>query len=101
MRRIVNPEINALLMHEEDNVVVVLEEINEGQVIRYASAGVSKEIKAVERIPIYHKVARNPIPAKKIVCKYGGSIGASLRDIEPGEHVHEHNLCSLRDDCRK
>jgi len=97
----VNPGINALLMHEEDNVVVVLEEISEAQVIRYASAGGAKEIKAVERIPIYHKVARNSIPAGQIVYKYGGSIGASLRNIEPGEHVHEHNLCSLRDGCRK
>ena len=96
-----NSGINALLIHEEDNVVVVLEEIQQGQVIHYASSGVSKEITAVDRILPYHKAAREPIPAGQVVYKYGDSIGAALRSIEPGEHVHEHNLGSLRDDCRK
>lgn len=94
-----NSEINALLIHEQDNVVVVLEEIKPGQTVRYALGESLKDIKAIDRIPLYHKVARLPIPAERVVFKYGDSIGAALKNIEPGEHVHEHNLGSLRDDC--
>ena len=94
-----NSEINALLIHEQDNVVVVLEEMEPGQTIRYALGESLEGITATNRIPLYHKVARQPIAAGHVVFKYGDSIGAALRNIEPGEHVHEHNLGSLRDDC--
>jgi altronate hydrolase len=39
-----------------------------------------------------HKVALRPIARGEVVLKYGQPIGVASTDIEPGEHVHVHNL---------
>jgi altronate hydrolase len=44
-----------------------------------------------------HKVALADIPAGAAVVKYGEVIGAATQAIQAGEHVHLHNLRSLRD----
>lgn len=41
-----------------------------------------------------HKIALQPIAAGQKVLKYGAPIGSATRPIEPGEHVHTHNLKS-------
>ena len=41
-----------------------------------------------------HKYARRPIKSGENVVKYGMPIGHATRDIEPGEHVHVHNLAT-------
>jgi hypothetical protein len=41
-------------------------------------------------------VALREIAAGEKVIKYGASIGVATGDIHPGEHVHTHNLRSVR-----
>ena len=36
------------------------------------------------------------IAAGEEIIKYGYPIGRAVRDIQPGEHVHIHNVGSLR-----
>lgn len=45
-----------------------------------------------EDIPVGHKVALKYIPINSDVIKYGAPIGHAIQNIEPGMHVHVHNL---------
>ena len=53
-------------------------------------------ITLLDDVPFGHKFAIKPIPNGTQVLKYGYSIGTATRDIQPGEHVHIHNLESNR-----
>ncbi len=43
-------------------------------------------------IPFGHKKALRAIAQGESIIKYGYPIGIAVRDIQPGEHVHTHNL---------
>lgn len=47
-------------------------------------------------VPLGHKVALRPIPPGERVIKYGEPIGEATRLIETGDHVHVHNIRTLR-----
>lgn len=47
-------------------------------------------------IPAFHKLALLPHAPGASVIKYGEPIGIAAAAIRPGEHVHTHNLRSLR-----
>jgi len=75
-------------LHPDDNICVATQNLEAGAVIPVGDAAVEL------RVPIRlgHKVAVRPIAAGQPVRKYGQIIGASTAKIEPGEHVHTHNL---------
>jgi altronate dehydratase small subunit len=50
----------------------------------------------VPAVPYGHKVALHAMPVGTRVVKYGVVIGRLVGDVEQGEHVHVHNLQSLR-----
>ena len=81
-----------LLMSEKDNVLTCTAAIKKGEPLDCAGA----RITAVNDIPVYHKVANVFIPAGGEVCKYGEVIGIASVDIQPGEHVHVHNIEGTR-----
>ena len=62
----------------------------------YADGGETAEVRLREDIPFGHKFAIRPIAAGDEIIKYGYPIGRAVRDIQPGEHVHIHNVGSLR-----
>ncbi len=68
-----------------DNVVVAITEVSEGDPI-------APGLTARQMIPTGHKVATASIRAGEAVVKYGQMIGIATTRIEPGEHVHIHNL---------
>ena len=47
-------------------------------------------------IPFGHKIAIVRIGRNELVLKYGEVIGEATEPIEEGEHVHVHNVKSLR-----
>jgi altronate dehydratase small subunit len=47
-------------------------------------------------IPMGHKFALTEIPAGTEIRKYGQVIGVLTLPVNVGEHVHIHNLASLR-----
>jgi altronate hydrolase len=66
------------------------------------SAGTHLEVEGLtiairEAIDAGHKFALVDIPEGGQVIKYGEVIGRARRSIQNGEHVHQHNLESLRD----
>jgi (2R)-sulfolactate sulfo-lyase subunit alpha len=54
------------------------------------------EIKALQDIPLGHKIALSDFKADGGVIKYGHDIGKVVADIKAGEHVHVHNLKTRR-----
>ncbi len=77
-----------LHIHPRDNVVVALEPINSGSVIRIDNRTLSAE----GTIPQGHKIAIAPISKDHHIIKYGYSIGIASKDIAVGQHVHTHNV---------
>lgn len=91
--------INAVIISEKDNVVVAIEPIEKGDIIEYKDLdGGLKNLKALDDIKIYHKIAKVNINKEEPVIKYGEHIGFALNDIKVGEHVHEHNIEGRRED---
>ncbi|MGC8583874.1 MAG: UxaA family hydrolase [Thermoproteus sp.] len=85
--------------HKADNVGVAVEDIKAGELaagvyIEDRSPGPS--VKALEDIPLGHKIALRDIEEGEVVVKYGRPIGKATRKIRAGEHVHVHNLVSIR-----
>ncbi len=84
--------MQALLMHPDDNVAVAATDLVAGQMVEVADETIS----VVQPIPFGHKLARRAIGRGEIVIKYGQPIGRAVADIAVGEHVHVHNIESLR-----
>lgn len=57
---------------------------------------ISGSIELLSTIPHGHKVALKQLPSGADVIKYGVVIGRLVRPVGAGEHVHTHNLESLR-----
>ena len=73
-------------LHAADDVVIARHQLISGA--RVAEEGVV----ASGLIPAGHKMAVRRIAAGQPVRRYNQIIGVSTRDIEPGQHVHTHNL---------
>lgn len=85
-----------ILIHVRDNVVTALTPLEPGKVISLKGDGGIWEIIVRNRILFGHKCAIRGIGKGENVVKYGESIGMASQDIAPGEHVHIHNLRSIR-----
>lgn len=79
-----------------DNVAVALEGLEPGDKISVRKNGNEIEVIIKEKVPFGHKVALEPIEAGNKVIKYGETIGIATKKIDAGEHVHTHNVRSLK-----
>jgi altronate hydrolase len=73
-------------LHPDDDVVIARRDIAAGTSID------AEGIVAADPIPAGHKVATRPVPAGSPVHRYSQVIGVATEAIEPGRHVHTHNL---------
>lgn len=53
-------------------------------------------VQVKEDIPAFHKIAIANVVQGGTVFKYGEAIGKALTGIEKGDHVHVHNIESMR-----
>lgn len=90
-------KINALLISEKDSVGVTIEELKVGNVASYKVNDEVKKVSIIQDIPIYHKFAIVNVKAGDLVYKYGQVIGKATEDIKVGQHVHTHNIISIRE----
>ena len=86
--------INAIHVDETDNCVTLTDHAGAGDVVCFLEGGCDRTVSARESIPKWHKMAINPIMKNGCVYKYGAVIGVASLDIEPGDHVHIHNIRS-------
>jgi altronate dehydratase small subunit len=87
---------DSLVMNEKDHVATVLRDIPVGEVVRYRRGESLETLLLLDSIAFGHKVAITPIKQGADVYKYGDIIGRATRNIEPGEHVHVHNIEGVR-----
>lgn len=82
-----------LVLDPKDNVAVAVEQVESGETVELSNGRV---LKSLNNIPFAHKIAISPIAKRDKVFKYGEVIGEATEDIEAGQHVHVHNIRSLR-----
>jgi (2R)-sulfolactate sulfo-lyase subunit alpha len=87
-----------LFHHPEDAVGVAVQDLRAGMRAtgRLLGGDEIRIVEVAEDIPLGHKLALRPISRGERVVEYGQVIGVASRDIAPGQHVHVHNLSSLR-----
>ncbi|AGK95844.1 UxaA family hydrolase [Clostridium pasteurianum] len=90
-------KINSLLINAKDSVAVAIEELKEGSAASYKDREEIKEVNIIQNIPIYHKFAIINIKDGDLVYKYGQVIGRATQDIKIGQHIHTHNIVSIRE----
>lgn len=79
-----------ILLHPDDNVLVLAEPIHAGQAIEID--GVS--LVAPGDVAVGHKIARRALAAGEKILKYGAPIGSMTTPAAAGAHVHMHNMKS-------
>ena len=83
------------IVYATDSVGTALGEIEPGAIRLLGEPG-DGHITAAGHIPFGRKSALRALRAGDPVIKYGARIGTATQDIAPGEHVHLHNLRSLK-----
>jgi len=88
----------ALIHAHPDFVAVATDDISKGEEIIavYMDDDKQTSVRSKEDIALGHKIALRNIGKGEKVIEYGDVIGAATQDIATGEHVHVHNLKSLR-----
>lgn len=94
MNRAISPKVWIIALADNVGTVVGNEAPARASIpIIGASTG---SIEVPIAIPHGHKVALKPLPSGAKVVKYGVVIGRLIAAVSTGEHVHIHNLESLR-----
>lgn len=86
-----------LLITPQDNVGVVLEDVNKGDICVFENVSVE----AKEDIAFPHKIALIDMPPETLIVKYGETIGHALTYIPRGSLVHSHNMGCRRGSVNK
>jgi len=86
----------AIVIDAMDNVATLLADVDENDVIQVMMGQKTTETKIQENIQFGHKFAMKTINKGQNVVKYGEVIGKATQDIGEGQHVHVHNVESLR-----
>jgi len=85
-----------LVLHSRDNVATALIDIEAGTLVRVKVGDQTKQLIVRQAIPFGHKFAIENIEEGQPVYKYGETIGKAIKPIKVGQHVHTHNLESIR-----
>ncbi|MFO7917679.1 MAG: UxaA family hydrolase [Anaerolineae bacterium] len=85
---------NVLIISPKDDVAVALSDLPQGANLSTDEGPLNIDTR--DPIPFGHKVAIRPVEKGDPIIKYGASIGVATQQIVPGEHVHSHNLQSVR-----
>ena len=81
-------ENSVIHLHATDNVAIARVPVSAGTELKVDG----RTLVAHEPIPAGHKIALTMIPRGEVVRRYGQVIGRASLDIQPGHHVHTHNL---------
>ena len=88
-----------LVHNSADTVgVIVVEDVRKGQSLTGLVMDTEKTVavKALDDIPLGHKIALKNIKNDETVVKYGHDIGRAVAPIALGRHVHVHNVKTKR-----
>lgn len=84
--------------HADTVGVIVVEDVRKGQNLTgwVMDTDGTITVKALDDIPLGHKIALKNIKNDETVVKYGHDIGRSVAAIALGRHVHVHNVKTKR-----
>lgn len=85
-----------LVLDDRDNVATCMAEMKAGDTTEVTAQKERWRISFHDAIPFGHKVSLCDIDAGDGIVKYGEVIGKASRRIKAGEHVHVHNVESIR-----
>ncbi|MGI9478829.1 MAG: UxaA family hydrolase [Hyphomicrobiaceae bacterium] len=85
-----------VVMKSEDNVATCLKDMAAGHVAEATVGGATRSVTLKNDIPFGHKIALCDIAKGDEVLKYAEIIGIASAAIAAGEHVHVHNVESIR-----
>ncbi|MEP0233708.1 altronate dehydratase family protein [Roseibium sp.] len=83
---VLNSRANAILLHADDNIVIALQDLQQGD------SAAPADVSLKEPVLRGHKIARHAISKGAFVIRYSQIIGQATTDIDAGAHVHSHNL---------
>lgn len=88
----------ALKVNDKDNVATLFANgVTGGSEVEVQDkSGHRQVLRVLSNVPYGHKVATQPISLGQLIIKYGEEIGIATKNIQAGEHVHIHNLDSMR-----
>jgi altronate dehydratase small subunit len=87
---------DALVIRRQDNVATAIRDIPAGRAAQVGIEDESVSVTVSKDISFGHKFALHHIRRGEEILKYGTVIGRATQDIQPGEHVHVHNVESTR-----
>jgi (2R)-sulfolactate sulfo-lyase subunit alpha len=82
--------MSVVLLHPDDNILVLAAPIQAGQRLEIDG----QSVVAVSDVAVGHKIARRALSFGDKVLKYGAPIGSMTAAAAQGEHVHMHNMKS-------
>ena len=85
-----------VVMKPEDNVATCLTDLKSGEIATLNVDGTPLNLTVAADIPFGHKLALADIGTGENVVKYAETIGVASQSIAVGEHVHVHNVESIR-----
>jgi (2R)-sulfolactate sulfo-lyase subunit alpha len=88
------------IVHDKADTVgvVVVEDVKPGQTLTgwVMEGDGTIQVKALDAVPLGHKVALKDIKKGDTIIKYGNDIGKAVADIGKGRHAHVHNVKTKR-----
>jgi (2R)-sulfolactate sulfo-lyase subunit alpha len=88
------------IVHDKaDSVgVIVVEDVKPGQTLTgwVMEGDGTIKVKALDAVPLGHKIALKDLKAGDTVLKYGNDIGKIVAAVGKGRHVHVQNLKTKR-----
>ena len=83
----------ALRLHPDDEVVIARTTLESGTVLLLDGGAEDTTTLVVrQKVPAGHKLAVRYVAPGAALHRYGQVIGFATREIQPGDHVHVHNL---------
>lgn len=88
------------IVHDKADTVgvVVVEDVQPGTEITgwIMETDETITLKALDAVPLGHKIALKDLKSGETVLKYGHDVGRLVTDVGKGRHVHVHNMKTKR-----
>jgi altronate dehydratase small subunit len=86
----------AVVLKPQDNVAIALTDLEVGLELDLNSEGCSFHLNLKEPIAYQHKFSVATVHPGQEIVKDGVVIGVATDPIQPGQHVHVHNMTGRR-----
>jgi (2R)-sulfolactate sulfo-lyase subunit alpha len=88
------------IVHDKHDTVgvVVVEDVQPGKELEgwVMETDETIKVKALDKVPLGHKVALKDIGEGETILKYGADIGKAVKPIKKGGHAHVQNIKTKR-----